>query len=243
MWRWIMTRSCGDTAAGCRSPSTPHRSRSGWATRETPAALPVLPCSPPPAVNRCGPSPRHRTCRQERLQTDREGDRGQTRGTASARYLAVTRWSCGFLPEASGWKCRTDEAPPMVTSWAQSSAGFSKTRRTRRALKGLLRGCLVKDKEEQMGASLFLMTFHHMKTKHHLTILRWHHRAQCRRAAGSSCSWAAYCLCSSLEPTSVTHRERHWPDTAGTSAYDSAGLQSANSDTLLYTTEKKRCIH
>lgn len=38
----------------------------------------------------------------------------------------------------------------MVMSWAQSSAGFSKTRRTRRALKGLLRGCLVKDKYEHL---------------------------------------------------------------------------------------------
>lgn len=79
-----------------------------------------------------------------------------------------------------------------------------------------------------------------MKPGHQLTILQWHHWVQCQQATGSSCSWAAYCLCSSREPTSVTHRERHWPNTAGTSVYDSAGLQSANSDMLLYTRENKR---
>lgn len=79
-----------------------------------------------------------------------------------------------------------------------------------------------------------------MKSGLQLTILQWHHRVQCQRATGSSCSWAAYCLCSSLEPTSVTHRERRWPNTAGTSVYDSAGLQSANSDMLLYTRGNKR---
>lgn len=34
----------------------------------------------------------------------------------------------------------------MVTSWAHSSAGFSNTSRTRRALKGLQRGCLGGDR-------------------------------------------------------------------------------------------------
>lgn len=66
-----MTRSCGDTEAGCGSPGTPHISHSGWATRETPAALPVMPCSSPPVGNRCGPSPQHQTCRQECLQRNR----------------------------------------------------------------------------------------------------------------------------------------------------------------------------
>lgn len=66
-----MTRSCGDTEAGCGSPGTPHRSHSGWATRETPAALPVMPCSSPPVGNRCGPSPQHQTCQQECLQRNR----------------------------------------------------------------------------------------------------------------------------------------------------------------------------
>lgn len=79
-----------------------------------------------------------------------KGIEGQLSEMASARDLAVRRRRCGSEPEASGWKCRTDEAPPMVMSWAQSSAGFSKTRRIRRALNGVLRGCLVEDKFDHL---------------------------------------------------------------------------------------------
>ena len=63
----------------------------------------------------------------------------------SARYLKVVT----SLPEQSlsSWSCRTDEAPPIVISWAQSAAGFSNTRRTRRDLKGLQRGCLEGEKQ------------------------------------------------------------------------------------------------
>lgn len=137
-----------------------------------------------------------------------KGIEGQKCSVASARYLAVMRRSCGSPPEASGWKCRTDEAPPMVMSWAQSSAGFSKTRRIRRALNGVLRGCLVEDKSDhlcrrrpttggfsQLHQRVFkskvkaTSTFtHEMKPGHQLTILQWHHRVQCQRATGSSCS-------------------------------------------------------
>ena len=52
------------------------------------------------------------------------------------------------VPEASGWTWRTDEAPPIVMSWAQSSVGFSNTSRTRKALNGLQRGCLVETNKQ-----------------------------------------------------------------------------------------------
>lgn len=149
----------------------------------------------------------------------------------------------------SGWKCRTHEAPPMVISWAQSSTGFSNTRRTRRVLNGLERGCLRGEGGTkafwflimQPNNEVFEFVFKQAKSKDEqckarlLTTPRWHHPAPRRPAAGSSCSSAACSLCSSLAPKYERHRARRWPNTAGTSWYGSVGLRWAGSGKLPYT--------
>lgn len=95
----------------------------------------------------------------------------------------------GRVPEASGCTCRTDEAPPMVTSWAHSSVGFSNTSRTRRALKGLQRGCLVGTDQHIYRPGLGTpLPWQQPIPGRRLTIPRWRRRAPSRRAAGSSCS-------------------------------------------------------
>lgn len=93
-----------------------------------------------PMGDRHGLSPRRRTCRQECLW--KKNKWSATEHKASAACLVL---GCSVpQPSLSGWKCRTDEPPPMVMSWAQSSTGFSNTSRTRRALNGLHRECLRK---------------------------------------------------------------------------------------------------
>lgn len=60
--------------------------------------------------------------------------------------LDVMWWESIPEPSLSAWNCRREEPPPKVISCAQSSTGFSNTRRTRRALNGLQRGCLIEEK-------------------------------------------------------------------------------------------------
>lgn len=113
-----MLRSCGGTAAGCGNPGTPHRSRSGWATPETPAARPVTPCSSPPGVDRCCPSPPRRTFRLECLQ---KREKSQHSGTSGAPSLFMLRCSCSFctwgvwLDVSYGWRSpHGDELGPEL---------------------------------------------------------------------------------------------------------------------------------
>ena len=77
----------------------------------------------------------------------------------------------------------------------------------------------------------------HVEVELDLTILRWSRPAPHQPAAGSSCSWAACCLCSSLSPTCATHTAPRWPNTADTFLCDSAGLRSADSGKQPYTAE------
>lgn len=113
-----------------------------------------------------------------------------------------------------------------------------------------LLGFQVVPTEEQIFSSLTLMLIKpdysiqvnyknvkHVEAELDLTILRWRHPAPHQPAAGSSCSWAACCLCSSLSPTCVTHMAPRWTNTANTFLYDSAGLRWANSGKLPYTEE------
>lgn len=63
-------RGHGDTEACYGNPGAPHRWDSGWATRETPAGLPVMSHFSLPMVDRHGLSPQHHTCQQECLQVE-----------------------------------------------------------------------------------------------------------------------------------------------------------------------------
>lgn len=96
-----------------------------------------------PMVDRHGLSPQRHTCQQECLQTEER--------TNCQYFSQRSLLGCHVVesvPELSfsAWNCRTEEPPPIVISCAQSSSGFSNTRRTRRALNGLLRGCLMGEK-------------------------------------------------------------------------------------------------
>lgn len=75
-----------------------------------------------------------------------KGERGKVNIAHFYQSRVFEQWT-PLLPEPSlsEWKCRTEEAPPMVTSWAQSSTGFSNTKKKCRSLKGLQRGCLGKN--------------------------------------------------------------------------------------------------
>lgn len=138
--------SRGDTEACCGNPGAPHRWDSGWATQVTPTGLPVMSHFSLPMVDRHGLSPQHHTCQQECLQMEgRTNSQYRIFSQLIIRMLLLWVLWCESVPELSlsAWNCRTEEPPPMLISCAQSSTGFSNTRRTRRALNGLQRGCLI----------------------------------------------------------------------------------------------------
>lgn len=164
--------SRGKTEACNRKPGAPRRWDSGWATPETPAGFPVMLRFSRAAADRHGLSPWGHTCQQECLRMERESERISF--STAARQGALFGHHCvDPVPELSlsAWNCRTEEPPPMVISWAQSSTGFSNTRRARRPLKGLQRGCLRdKQKRSERTKALWLINKNTLPKYHHKTM-------------------------------------------------------------------------
>ncbi len=124
----IMRSSRGDTEACCGNPGTPRRSRSVWATPETPVGLPVMSQFSLPVAGRHGLLPQGHTCQQECLQMEGRSIRQQCFPQRSLSGRDVVE----SVPELSlsAWNCRTQVPPPNVTCCVQISTGFSNTRGT-----------------------------------------------------------------------------------------------------------------
>lgn len=96
-WHRIMRSSRGDTEARYGNPGTPRGSRSGWATRETPAGLPVTSSFSLAAADRHGLSAQRHTCQQECLQTEEQTVKFPAQSCFTVHIIWTSWWESLYL--------------------------------------------------------------------------------------------------------------------------------------------------